>query len=109
MKVTWLGHSCFKIINDNGLTIITDPYNNYIGYNLPAQKADIVTVSHSHKDHSAIENVVNCIAAATISTMWPGMSAIVGLSPRIIQITTQMAAQRTKSSRNDQMNLVCTI
>ena len=59
MKVTWLGHSCFKIINDNGLTIITDPYNNYIGYNLPAQKADIVTVSHSHKDHSAIENIIN--------------------------------------------------
>ena len=59
MKVTWLGHSCFKILNDNGLTIITDPYNNYIGYNMPLQKADIVTLSHLHKDHSAVENVIN--------------------------------------------------
>ena len=58
MKIQWLGHSCFNI-NENGLTIVTDPYNNYIGYNMPKQSADIVTVSHSHKDHSAVENVIN--------------------------------------------------
>ena len=58
MKIQWLGHSCFNI-NENGLTIVTDPFNNYIGYNMPKQNADIVTVSHSHKDHSAIENIIN--------------------------------------------------
>lgn len=58
MKIQWLGHSCFKI-NENGLTIVTDPYNNYIGYTLEKQSADVITVSHSHKDHSAIEYITN--------------------------------------------------
>jgi len=26
MKLKWLGHSCFLIISDTGLRIITDPY-----------------------------------------------------------------------------------
>lgn len=26
MKVKWLGHSCFLITADNGLKIVTDPY-----------------------------------------------------------------------------------
>jgi len=51
MEITWLGHSCFKI-KGKKVTIITDPYNDSIGYTLGEQKADIVTVSHSHPGHS---------------------------------------------------------
>ena len=30
MKLTWLGHSCFKI-EENGFTLILDPYSNDTG------------------------------------------------------------------------------
>jgi len=51
MEITWLGHSCFKI-KGKKVTIITDPYDDSIGYTLGEQKADIVTLSHSHPGHS---------------------------------------------------------
>lgn len=54
MKLEWLGHSCFKFITSTGTTVITDPYDSYIGKAMPQTNADIVTVSHSHDDHSAV-------------------------------------------------------
>ncbi len=57
MKVTWLGHSMFLIENDEGVRIITDPYHEYTGYSPPKISADIVTVSHQHKDHANISIV----------------------------------------------------
>lgn len=50
MEITWLGHSCFKI-KGKKVTVIMDPYDYSIGYTLGEQKADIVTVSHSHPGH----------------------------------------------------------
>ena len=57
MKIQWLGHSCFKLTESTGTTIVTDPYNSYVGFSMPQVSADVVTVSHKHKDHSAVENV----------------------------------------------------
>lgn len=34
------------------MVIITDPYDKSIGLRVPKMSADIVTVSHDHKDHS---------------------------------------------------------
>ena len=52
MKIQYLGHSCFRLIESTGTTIITDPYKE-IGYELPkGLKADAVTVSHGHFDHN---------------------------------------------------------
>jgi L-ascorbate metabolism protein UlaG (beta-lactamase superfamily) len=56
MEITWLGHSCFKI-KGKKVTIITDPYDDSIGYTLGEQKADIVTVSHSHPGHSFAKGI----------------------------------------------------
>jgi L-ascorbate metabolism protein UlaG (beta-lactamase superfamily) len=56
MDITYLGHSCFKIKGKN-TTIVTDPYDAYIGFKMPKISADIVTVSHDHKDHNFIEGV----------------------------------------------------
>jgi len=56
MYITWLGQSCFKIQGKNA-AIITDPYQPAIGLTLPRLTADIVTVSHQHKDHNNIEAV----------------------------------------------------
>ena len=57
MKIQYLGHSCFKLTESTGTTIITDPYKG-IGYELPkGLKADAVTVSHSHFDHNHVKAI----------------------------------------------------
>lgn len=54
MKIQYLGHSCFKLTESTGTTIITDPYGD-IGYDLPkGLTADAVTVSHDHFDHNHV-------------------------------------------------------
>ena len=57
MKIQWLGHSCFKLTESTGTTVVTDPYDSYIGFKMEPVSANIVTMSHKHKDHSAIANV----------------------------------------------------
>ena len=57
MKITWLGHSSFKLEESTGTTIVTDPYHSYVGYEMPKVDADIVTVSHSHNDHCYVSKV----------------------------------------------------
>ncbi|MBQ8659131.1 MAG: MBL fold metallo-hydrolase [Clostridia bacterium] len=52
MKIQYLGHSCFKLTESTGTTVIADPYKG-IGYELPeGLTADAVTVSHDHYDHN---------------------------------------------------------
>ena len=57
MKIQWLGHSCFKLTESTGTTIVTDPYDSYVGFKMDTVEANVVTVSHKHKDHSAVSNV----------------------------------------------------
>lgn len=40
-----------------GLTVVTDPYDDYVGYAMPEVEADVVTVSHHHKDHDNVSTV----------------------------------------------------
>lgn len=57
MKVKWLGHSCFLLTADNGVRILTDPFDSSVGYEVPEVTADIVSTSHEHFDHSYIQAV----------------------------------------------------
>lgn len=57
MKVDYLGHSCFCLTESTGVTVVTDPYSEEIGYKMPKVKADIVTVSHKHYDHDNISAI----------------------------------------------------
>ena len=57
MKIQFLGHSCFKLTESTGTTIITDPYSG-LGYELPNNlTSDAVTVSHNHFDHNNVKKV----------------------------------------------------
>ena len=57
MEITYLGHSCFKIIGKK-ISVLTDPFDSEkIGIKLSKQDADVVTVSHSHYDHNYLEAV----------------------------------------------------
>ena len=58
MKLTWLGHSSFRLEESTGTAVVTDPYHSNVGYDMPAVSADIVTVSHNHQDHNNIEGVL---------------------------------------------------
>lgn len=52
MKITWLGHSSFKLEESTGTSVVTDPYNaKLVGYQMPSVNADIITMSHHHNDH----------------------------------------------------------
>ena len=52
MKLRWLGHSCFEIELDNGKVIVTDPYDDTVGYPPLHVRADCVLSSHGHFDHN---------------------------------------------------------
>jgi L-ascorbate metabolism protein UlaG (beta-lactamase superfamily) len=62
MKIKYLGHSCFLITSGDGNKVITDPYVTGIPwpplrYGEIRESADVVTISHNHKDHSNAEAV----------------------------------------------------
>lgn len=56
MQIKWLGHACFLIAGE-GARVVTDPFNEEVGYPLPAVEADVVTVSHEHFDHNYVRAV----------------------------------------------------
>ncbi len=57
MKIKWYGHSAFLITSNQGVRIITDPYESgayggQLGYGKINDQADIVLTSHAHEDHN---------------------------------------------------------
>ena len=58
MKLTWLGHSCFRLDTDCG-SVVFDPFRDgsVPGYQNIRETADLVLCSHEHGDHGARECV----------------------------------------------------
>jgi len=57
MKIKWLGHSSFLLESERGIKIITDPFDETLGYKMPRIKVNIVTVSHEHFDHNFVRGI----------------------------------------------------
>jgi L-ascorbate metabolism protein UlaG (beta-lactamase superfamily) len=62
MKITWLGHASFLVESKSGTRVLTDPfeagsYDGAVGYSPIQTHADVVTVSHEHADHNAVDVV----------------------------------------------------
>lgn len=57
MKIDWLGHACFLLETDSKCRILTDPFNEGTGYPPIDIAADVVTISHDHWDHNAVQLV----------------------------------------------------
>ena len=57
MEITWYGHSCFRLVERGLASIVTDPFDNSIGYDSPRLKADIVTVSHAAPGHNHLDAI----------------------------------------------------
>lgn len=57
MNIRYLGHSCFRLEDSAGTSIVTDPYGD-VGFSMPkGVRANAVTVSHSHYDHCNVKAV----------------------------------------------------
>lgn len=62
MKIEYLGHASFLITTSAGTRIVTDPfdpaaYPDTLSYRRFDGSADIITISHEHRDHSEVEVV----------------------------------------------------
>ncbi len=57
MIFTCIGHAKFLIELENGMHIVTDPYDATCGYPVTSVRADVALVSHGHHDHSAVETL----------------------------------------------------
>jgi len=60
-KIYWAGQSCFQVSvsnsRDHSADIVIDPYGEDTGFKLPNLSADIVLVTHNHKDHNNVKGV----------------------------------------------------
>ncbi len=57
MQITYHGHSCFKLKGEMG-SVVTDPFDDkFVGIPASRLNAEIVTISHDHKDHNAKDKV----------------------------------------------------
>lgn len=57
MKLQWFGHSCFGLTFSDGTRLITDPFDDSVGYPMCTAEADAVLSSHDHFDHNHIESI----------------------------------------------------
>ena len=75
MKIKWYGHSCFSLTFSNGTTLITDPFDDTVGYPLCTARADAALSSHDHFDHNHIPSLSG--SPAMINT--PGVHMLNGV------------------------------
>jgi L-ascorbate metabolism protein UlaG (beta-lactamase superfamily) len=54
MEITWLGHSSFLIEDLSVRKLLTDPFDETVGYDLYRGNPDIITISHHHFDHDYV-------------------------------------------------------
>ena len=57
MLITCMGHSQFLLEDRHGQRLVTDPFDAHTGYPMVPVRADCVTLSHAHGDHSCVEKV----------------------------------------------------
>jgi L-ascorbate metabolism protein UlaG (beta-lactamase superfamily) len=80
MEITWYGHSCFRLVERGLASIVTDPFDNSIGYDSPRLKGDIVTVSHAAPGHNHLDSVKGARAITGPGEFEIGGIFITGLS-----------------------------
>jgi len=63
MKIKWYGHAAFLITSNQGVKIITDPYESgayggQLAYGKIKDQADIALTSHDHADHNDTKSLL---------------------------------------------------
>lgn len=57
MEITWHGLSCFRLTERGQASVVTDPFDESVGYPPLKVRADIVTVSHDAPGHNNVKVV----------------------------------------------------
>lgn len=61
MQISWFGQACFQIITSpekgEQVSIVIDPFSEEIGLKLPKLSADILLITHQHKDHNNFKKI----------------------------------------------------
>jgi len=61
MNIQWHGQSCFQIIarreKNSPISIVIDPFDESLGLRVPKLEADILLITHSHRDHNNVKAV----------------------------------------------------
>lgn len=65
MIIRWLGHSCFEI-KGKYVSVVTDPFDDTVGYPRLSLGADYATISHHHADHSDTSWIIGCDVVESI-------------------------------------------
>ena len=55
MHIIWQGQSCFQILasrNKEQVSILIDPFDETVGLKVPFLSADILCITHDHRDHN---------------------------------------------------------
>ena len=80
-----MGHSSFRF-KAKEITLITDPFDpEKTGLKYPAQKADIVTISHNHPDHNYMKGIIGpVVRQETFVVDRPGEYEIGGVEVRMM-------------------------
>lgn len=58
MEILYLGHASFKLKGKNA-SLITDPFGEMCGKFPKDAACDLVTVSHAHEDHNAVDKIAD--------------------------------------------------
>ncbi len=70
MLITYHGHSEFYLEAANGFSLLTDPYDAHVGYPMGSYRADAVTVTHGHSDHSFTDKASGTPAVIDSAGQW---------------------------------------
>jgi L-ascorbate metabolism protein UlaG (beta-lactamase superfamily) len=54
VRIGWYGHAMFLVEDDQGTSVVIDPFDPGIGYAFPDLAASVVLVSHDHYDHANV-------------------------------------------------------
>ena len=76
MEITHIAHSCFEIKGKN-LSLVIDPFNDGIGYDVPKLKAEVLLMTHTqHDDH----NNSDAVSGVDLTIDGPGEYETKGVS-----------------------------
>lgn len=57
VTILYHGHACFTITDQSDFAVVIDPFDETVGYKVPAWRADVVLASHGHFDHANVRAV----------------------------------------------------